>query len=464
MKEKIARLEIKVAKNKKRVLADFTPYPGVENDLTYDQINIKLQMLGVQVGIDEDKIRTICNSEKPLRNIVIAECIYPERGENARLKYYIDINERRKAVEQDDGSIDFRDLGEISSACAGQVLYKRIPPTIGAPGKDVYGIEIPGLPGKDLKINLGAGTEIDEGDENLVRASNDGEILIINGIIQISSVYKVIGNVDYSTGNLKYNGAVKVSGDVKSGFKIEADGDIEIRGFVENAEVSSGNDVIIYGGFSGMGEGVVKANRDVIAKYVENQTIQANRDIIISGHSYHSNLLAGRAVIVKGSQSAIVGGECKAETGVSTNRLGSINGTKTVVKVGYNKELSDSLFQCEKEIGMMEEEQHKLEQNIENLTHLKTIKKGILPQEKTEQLEMMEMEYNDMYDKLREIKSKKDALDKEQEKLNNAEVLANTSAFQNVQVYYGQQYLTVKSNLGPSVFKLSNSEVIRLSK
>jgi uncharacterized protein len=464
MKENVARLELKVTKNKKRVLADFTPVPGAENDLTYDQIIIKLQMLGVRVGLDEDKIRAICESDKPLRNIVIAECIYPEMGEKARLEYFVDINARRKAVVQNDGSIDFRDLGEISSASTDQALYRKVPPTIGKPGKNVLGKEIPGLLGKDLTINTGVGTEIDADDPNLVRASRDGEILLTNGIVQISDVFNVIGNVDYSTGNLQFNGAVKVNGDVNSGFKIEADGDVEIRGFVENAEVISGNDVIIHGGFSGMGDGIVKAKRDVIAKYVENQTIHADRDIIISGHSYHSNLTAGRSVIVTGSQSAIVGGECKAETGVNSNRLGSINGTKTVIKVGYNKEISDRLFQSEKEIARIEEEKHKLGQNIENLSRLKLVKKGILPPDKMEQLEAMEVEFNDMYDILRELKSTKDELEEKQNELNNAKVLANTAAFQNVHVYYGLQYLTVKNNLGPSIFKLSKSEIIRLSK
>ena len=171
-----------------------------------------------------------------MRNIIVAKAIPSETGEKAHIETYFTINTSRKAIASENGSIDYHNLGDIASAKKGQELYRKIPPTIGKSGKDVLGNEIPGKKGRDLKIVLGSKTDIDEDDPNLVKASGDGEIIITKGIVQISKVHKVKGDVDYSTGNIIFNGTIMIKGTVRAGFKIKAAGDIVISGNVEDAD------------------------------------------------------------------------------------------------------------------------------------------------------------------------------------------------------------------------------------
>ena len=464
MSELDAKIEIKIADNKMRVTANYFPARGTGEDLASDSVHTQLEDMNVRIGIKLDTIKTVCTSDKPMRNIIVAEGLPPQVGEKAKIETYFELNDRRQAAEKDDGSVDFRDLGEISSTQEGQELYRRVPPTIGAPGKDIYGNEIPGLPGRDLKLVLGKGTRLDEDDENLIRAANDGEILVAKGVVTISSVHQVDGDIDYSTGNLIFNGTVKINGNVKSGFKVTAEGDIEINGNVEDAEVDGGNDIIINGGFTGTGEGVVRARRDVILKFIENQRIEADRDIIISGASYHANLESGRSILSQGPKSMIVGGCAQAKSTIEGNRFGSDAGSVTILKVGLDPKLALRMQELDEQAASTQSSLEKVEKTVLFLYRTKIDNNNSLPADKQQLLEKLEATKKSLPEKLKLIEKKKKQLATEQRELEDAYVKANVSVFTKVKVYFAQQFINVDDKVGPSVFRMFKSEIIRSSK
>ncbi len=446
-----------------RVTANYLPARGSGEDLNSDDVMAKLEAMNVRVGVKDDVVRTICLSENPMRNIIIAEGIPPSMGEKARIETYFELNERRHAAEKDDGSMDFRDLGEISSAREGQELYRKIPPTVGEPGKDIHGNSIPGLLGRDLKLVLGPGTVFAQNDENLVLAEADGEILVNNGIITISSIHKVDGDVDYSTGNLKFNGTIKINGSVKAGFKIEAEGDIEIQGNVEDAEIYSGNDVIINGGFSGTGEGKISAGRDVILKFIENQSVEAGRDIIISGPSYHATLQAGNTIMSKGPKSVIVGGNSEAKNKIEANKIGSDAGASTVLKVGVDPKLAQKMNDISDEIQQTQESLDKVQKTVVFLYKTKIDNNNTLPPDKLKLLEKLEQTKDSLPKKIEQLEEKRSSLLQEQKELDEATVTANLAVYSKVKVYFGQQFMALDDKMGPSVFRMFKGDIIRSS-
>ena len=459
-----AKVDIKIADNKMKVTANYFPAKGSGKDICLEDVLSKIESLGVNTGIDRENIAAICESDTPKRNIIIAKAIPPQQGEKARIIPYFDVNERRKALEKENGSVDFHELGEISSTTKGQELYRKVPPTIGSPGKDVLGNELPGLPGKDLKIVLGRGTELDENDPNLIRASNDGEIIVSKGVVQISEVHKIDGDVDYSTGNVKFNGFVKINGTVKSGFKIEAEGDIEISGNVEDAEVIGGNDIIILGGFIGNGEGFIHAKRDVILKFIENQHIEADRDIVINGPAYHSNLQAGRSIISQGGKSVIVGGQSEAKISIEAKRFGSGAAAATVLKVGVDPKLAERIINVEESIQQTKESGEKIEKSIVFLYRQKIDNKGKLPPEKQALLEKLEKTKEAIPNKLKALEEALQKIQAEQKEVDKASAAADSAVYPKVKIYFGQQWMSVEDKLGPSIFQMIKGEVVRLSK
>ncbi|MFC1539006.1 DUF342 domain-containing protein [Candidatus Latescibacterota bacterium] len=460
-----AKIKFKLMPNKMKVTAIYTPAIGDGKRLTSKEVLDKLKTMGVTTGINHDTILKIYDSDKPMHSIVVAEGIPPGVGEKARLEMYVSLERTAKANEKEDGSVDFYDLGEIYSATEGQKLYRRIPPTAGEPGKDIFGNKIKGLLGRDLKIVLGPGTKLDENDPDLVVAAHDGEVLLKNGIMQISEVHNIPGDVDFSTGNVKFKGTVKISGTVKSGFEVLADGTVEVVGNVEDAKIESGCDVIIYGGCVGSGEGTIIAQRDVSVKFVENQHIKAKRDIIISGEAYHAILQAGRSITSKGKKGSIVGGICEAKVSLEADYFGSVACPPTIIKLGIDPELIEKIKSIELEIDKTSDSLEKIEKSILVLNRQKVdAPGGKFPPEKLALLNKLELAKKALPNKLEELQAEKKKFLQEQRDLDKVYAVANTGVFPKVKVYIGNQWITVDDNCGPSRFQLIASEVTRTQK
>jgi hypothetical protein len=329
---------------------------------------------------------------------------------------------------------------------------------------DVLGNEIPGLPGKDIMLAAGPGTAIDKDDPDLVVAAKAGEVLIVGGILQIAEVHTVKGDVDYETGNVNYKGSVVIGGDVKSGFSVEADGNIEIQGNVEDAEVISKNDIIVMGGCIGAGNSKIQAGRDISVKFVENQTLTANRDIIIHDDSYHAKLFAGRSILVKGQNSMIVGGSCEAKLSVESARLGSVACVPTIIKVGIDPKMAARIKQTDDEIVKTKDSQEKVEKNVIFLYKMKIDCKFKLPPDKAQLLAKLEDLKNTLPEKLETLEKYKTKLLEDQKEGQNSYVIATEAVSPKVKIYIGSQSISVGDNMGPSQFRLVEGEVVRLSK
>ncbi|MCD8491911.1 MAG: FapA family protein [Geovibrio sp.] len=57
--------------------------------------------------------------------------------------------------------------------------------------------------------------------------------------------------MDYSTGNIVFNGVVHIRGDVLSGFSVKAEKDIMVEGIVQDATMVAGGSIVIKTGIKG---------------------------------------------------------------------------------------------------------------------------------------------------------------------------------------------------------------------
>ena len=70
----------------------------------------------------------------------------------------------------------------------------------------------------------------------IMYAAIDGLFTLTGGeTINVFPIYEVNGDVDYHTGNIDFVGTVVIRGNVLTGFRIRAAGDIRIVGGVEGA-------------------------------------------------------------------------------------------------------------------------------------------------------------------------------------------------------------------------------------
>lgn len=298
-------------------------------------------------GVDEDAIDKYLENPRYLENIVVATGKEPRHGTDARIEYFFNTDLKARPTLREDGSVDFFNLNIINHCEAGELLARLYPEDRGDAGSDVYGNKLSPRSVKHDILRFGKNIRLSE-DKREIYAIESGHVSLVEDRVFVSNLMEV-ENVDTSTGNIEYDGNVQVNGNVCSNFKISATGNVEVRGVVEGAVIEAGGNITIAKGMNGMSKGALHAKGNVIAKFLENATVESS-GYVETGSILHCNVMAGTEVHVNGKKGFISGGHVAATSLIEVKTLGSEMGTDTVVEVGVSpvvrkryKELTDQV-------------------------------------------------------------------------------------------------------------------------
>ncbi|MEN6349375.1 MAG: FapA family protein [Syntrophomonas sp.] len=270
--------------------------------LSAEKIIEQLKSRGISYGLDGNAVGY--GVRKPGNRVLVAAGTYPVHGRDARVEYLYQPPQY-KPVLCEDGSVDHYELGLVVPIKAGEVLATRLPPTRGENGLNIFGEDIAAIPGKDAFFNVGKGVITME--EKAI-AEFDGALSWINGKITVIRLLTIKGDVDFSTGNIDFMGKVLINGSIQDGFKVRADDDIEIRGGIEKARVTSHRgSIVVQKGIIGKGRAIIKAAKNVEARFIQESIVEAGQNIVISEYTIRSSLKAGDAVLIQGRKGRIMG-------------------------------------------------------------------------------------------------------------------------------------------------------------
>ncbi len=225
------------------------------------------------------------------------------------------------------------------------------------------------------------GKNIHLSDDKLEMYSDvSGNVTLVDDTVFVSNVYEVPADVGPSTGDIDYDGSVEVKGNVLTGYTVKASGDITVNGAVEGAVLDAGGKIVLKRGIQGMGKGNMKAEGDVISKFIESSKVTSGGKIIADA-IMHSDVVSQDSVQVHGKRGLIAGGKVRSATRIETKTAGSSMGTQTDLEVGIDPAIIDKYHAIEKEIELLSNEKEKLMQNLQILQkRLKT--KGKLDDDK----------------------------------------------------------------------------------
>ena len=328
---------VSISPDKMQAVCRFYPASTSGADLTITDIKSTLKLQGVNKGIDEKAIEAYLADRHYCTDYVLAKGLEPTAGEDAVIEYFFNTNPNLKPKLNEDGSVDFFSLSAISLVKAGDklaTLTKEIP---GEPGFNVTGDVLPPREVKKLTLKYGRNIELSE-DELTITSLVNGHASLVEGKVFVSDVYEV-SDVDTATGNIDYAGNVCVLGNVKTGFSLKADGDVEVRGVVENAIIEATGNVTIARGMNGMSKGTIIAGGNVISKFIENANVTAG-GYVHSEAILHSNIIARGEVTVTGKKGFITGGTIRTPAIVSAKTIGSTMGVDTEIEVGTDPKLT----------------------------------------------------------------------------------------------------------------------------
>ena len=331
--------------------------------LSYEEVYKAIEDRGIVSGIKEADIREFIRNKKYNYKYIIATGQPSTNGEDAKIIFNFDPNSLNKLrpKQNDDGTVDFKNLEGMKNVKKGELLATKIPATEGVDGYNILGKVLKGRKGKDARLPQGKNTVISQDGLKLF-AGEEGRLLYEDGKVSVSTTMLIRGDVDSSTGNIDFLGNVVISGIVHSGFRVQAKGSVEVRGPVEGATIIAGGDIILSYGVQGNEQSSLDAGGSIIAKFIQNATVNAVKDIVTEG-ILHSSVSAGGVINVTNGKGSIIGGNVSATNIISAKNIGSPMGALTDIQIGLKpcvyveyKELISIIAKQQEELASIEKE------------------------------------------------------------------------------------------------------------
>ena len=303
--------------------------------LSVEMINSFLASNGIVFGIDTSVVQSIVQKQTYSHPVMVASGSLPVDEKSAEPEYLFLTDRGRPFKKLDNDRIDLKELNFIQNKKKEELLGRLLPPVEPRDGTDVFGNSIPAARGvADPVFSAGDGAILSD-DGKLIHADTDGNARLDRGRVIVEPMISV-ENVDYSNGNMDFDGSVDIRGRVADGFSVKAKGDIQIGKSVSRVNITGGGDIVLKAGITGNDEGFIICGGDLYARYIENANILCNGNVYVEEAIMHSSIKAGGEIILKGKRAEIFGGRIFAAGSIKCKKLGSVNEPFTEVFLGID--------------------------------------------------------------------------------------------------------------------------------
>lgn len=346
------RLEIR----KDGMAAFFTKTPQFDSSITVDEIKEALFDRGIVAGLAVDEmLQGFINSggfkEKSFRAASGTPAV---EGRDSRVEYFFNTDYLKAGGMTEDGTIDFKDRGEIPVVEKGTVLAEKIPMQEAREGKNIYGEEIPVEIAQDIPLQYGDGVRESEDRFKLLADVTGVPKYSLSGRVFVHEEYIARGDIDFETGHVQYKGNVRVMGRIKSGFKVTAN-DIQAME-LDGGQIEAEGNVRIAGGIN---EGDIYARGNVFAKFIHSSTIRCLGNVVVEKEIVDSEVEnSGKCYLGRGK---IIASRVSSKMGVKVGSIGTEKSGPSMIEVGRDVFLEKELRVNQKKIDDLKDrlEKHK---------------------------------------------------------------------------------------------------------
>jgi len=357
---------------------------------TEAELLTEIRNAGVIFGVDRQALREIVYAHRPVRNAVIAIGQNPFDENGSNLIWYVNFARPLRPKITRFGKADFKQLNQPVFVQKNQEIVSRVPASA-VVGKTVTGEDVTDI---DQWFRHLVGNNITiSGDGLTLSAAIEGCLFWKAGKLNVDVIYHIGGDVDYSTGNVKFDGAILIDGDVRSGFRVDATGSIYINGSVEAAEVySEKGDIVIASGILGKGRAKIITSGNLICRFLQDAHVGAKKDVIIEHYAINCSISAGEKVLLVQNEGLIRGGRAYAEGGMKAVEVGSKQSIPTDIGISGedNIYLNADKWQLEKQAEEYKVKLSIVEKKISFLNLLKIHLKSLSPEKQVEMEKLRE--------------------------------------------------------------------------
>ncbi len=312
----------------KKILPDQSDYEKYSSAEILDLLRHKHISFGI---LDDDAIDTWL-SKSNIDQVIIASGDAADPGENGSLKFHFETEFTNPGKINEDGTIDFRDRGEIPFVEKDTLLAQKKPARESKPGMSISSTPIPVEETIDPAFEAGPGTQLSE-DGLSIHAAIDGQPHLDKlGTISVNPELVIPGDVDYETGNVDFKGNIVVKGRIKEGFKVK--GINLIAQEIEGGIVDISGDLNVS---AGINEAIISTQGNIYAKFINKSKIMGFGNLTISKEIIDSTIhLSGKCINDTGH---ILSSKITAKLGINAGKIGTPSSKSSTFKVGIDEHL-----------------------------------------------------------------------------------------------------------------------------
>lgn len=284
-----------------------------DDSMLLSDFKFLLEKNGIIYGLaDDDSIETFIKNTKYSDTFFeIAKGLEPIDGTDTQFVFMFERDYLKPGELSENGTIDFKARGEIPFVSQGDILAERIPSKAGKDGVNVYGDVIPKAETEDMAFNPGKGVRISTDGLKAIAEVEGNPKVKPGGEISVNGAYYIEGDVDYTTGHIKFDKNVYITGTIKSGFKVEAidvvadtidggtvqaQGDVFIQNGVTESSIESKGD--IKAGFIHRSKASCMGNMTIVKEIVDTEIVMEGRFDMPRGRMFSSSVCAKGGAIV----------------------------------------------------------------------------------------------------------------------------------------------------------------------
>lgn len=353
-----------------------------------DIVNVKnifiyLNEIGVSFGlISEQTLLTWLQIKGSVKQLIVARGTPSEKAVDGTVKYHFNTDFIQAGQVKPDGSIDFRERGDIPFVEENILLAEKTSAKFGKPGVDISGAQIPVPDPVDPVFVAGDNTFESEGGLKIYAKTGGQPHLDAMGAVSVAPVLNIDSDVDYETGNISFKGNIIVNGTIQEGFKVE--------GTNLTAEQIVGAMINIKGDLNvsaGIIDSDIKAQGNIQTKYINNSRIETFGDLIVTTEVLDSDIdLTGKFA---GSKARIIGSTIIAKGGIEVGQIGTIGSKSVKLRVGVDDYVIKLVQKIDKKLIENKEASTEIKKHINNLNkqdeqHFKDVSGSAYVQDRTQ--------------------------------------------------------------------------------
>ncbi|MBM7854597.1 putative nucleotidyltransferase with HDIG domain [Desulfohalotomaculum tongense] len=253
------------------------PKETLMSPASFNDIVKLLEQNNIKYGIDYNIIRKVVDFPHN-GSVKVARGQAPTPPQDGRIKLFFEETGFNSHAADDKNNIDFKEINKIPTVDVGEPLALNQLPKYGNPGKAVDGELI--MPREPVEYNLlaGKGTQIVEDGTKAIAVIEGMPKVLKSGktwTVTVDSMLLHPGDVNMSTGNIRFQGSVQIVGSVDSDMSVSASGDILVNNLVTGSSITAGSNIVIKGNV--VNSNLVAGGFEVIAKDLQPLLLQLHR-------------------------------------------------------------------------------------------------------------------------------------------------------------------------------------------